>query len=309
MATATNGSMLRHEAWLYRGRQEYVTVLGGFIADSLATGHPVMVAAPPRQCAWLEEHLHADAARIDMVDMAELGRNPARIIPAIRTYVDGHADQSAVFIGEPIWPDRRPAEAVEACRHEALINLAFAEDDLTVVCPYDARLLSAQVLADAGRTHPALRDGTRARRSNTYADPIDLWRTAGALPPPPAHARTYAFGRHDLATVRWRVQVAAAAAGLPEEREDDLILAVSEAATNSVCHGGGAGILRIWTQPGSLICQVDDRGQLGDPLAGRRSPVRAPEAGWGLWLANRSVDLLQLHTHADGTSVRLHMDR
>ncbi|MGI8873571.1 MAG: hypothetical protein ACR2KP_04455 [Egibacteraceae bacterium] len=29
--------------------------------------------------------------------------------------------------GEPIWPERRPAELVECQRHESLLNVAFAD--------------------------------------------------------------------------------------------------------------------------------------------------------------------------------------
>ena len=69
--------------------------------------------------------------------MAELGRNPARIIPALQAYAGKHRGQHVCCIGEPIWPGRTAAEVQEAIRHEALINLAFRDSLITVVCPYD----------------------------------------------------------------------------------------------------------------------------------------------------------------------------
>ncbi len=58
--------------------------------------------------------------------MAELGRNPARIIPEVQAFTDKHPGQRVRFVGEPIWPGRSAAEICEATRHEALLNLAFA---------------------------------------------------------------------------------------------------------------------------------------------------------------------------------------
>jgi prepilin-type processing-associated H-X9-DG protein len=39
--------------------------------------------------------------------------------------------------GEPIWPERRPAELVECQRHESLLNVAFA-DGPSVADPHRA---------------------------------------------------------------------------------------------------------------------------------------------------------------------------
>ena len=61
--------------------------------------------------------------------MAEIGANPACIIPAWRDFVDECAEAGRAIrgIGEPIWADRSPAELVECQRHESLLNLAFAD--------------------------------------------------------------------------------------------------------------------------------------------------------------------------------------
>ena len=85
------------------------------------------------------------------------------------------------------------------------------------------------------------------------------------------------------------------------------MLAVNEVATNSVRHGGGRGMLRIWQEPDALICEVRDGGRIDDPLAGRRRPGGAQIGGYGLWLANQVCDLVQVRSYADGSAVRVHM--
>jgi hypothetical protein len=52
--------------------------------------------------------------------MAELGRNPARIIPEVIAFAQSHRGQDVCCVAEPVWPGRTAEEMVEAVRHEAL---------------------------------------------------------------------------------------------------------------------------------------------------------------------------------------------
>jgi hypothetical protein len=80
---------------------------------------------------------------------------------------------------------------------------------------------------------------------------------------------------------------------------------VNELTTNTVKHAGRGGMLRVWTEPGELICQVEDDGLIGDPLAGRsRGP--AGVGGLGLWMVNQSCDLVKVRTGLAGSTVRVH---
>jgi hypothetical protein len=56
-----------------------------------------------------------------------------------------------------------------------------------------------------------------------------------------------------------------------------------------------------------VICDVRDRGRLGQPLAGRQRPPPDRIDGRGLWLANHLCDLVQLRSLPSGTAVRLHV--
>jgi anti-sigma regulatory factor (Ser/Thr protein kinase) len=56
-----------------------------------------------------------------------------------------------------------------------------------------------------------------------------------------------------------------------------------------------------------LICEVRDQGRIDDPLVDRRRPRRDQAGGYGLWLANRLCDLVQLRSGSTGSAIRLHM--
>jgi anti-sigma regulatory factor (Ser/Thr protein kinase) len=110
---------------------------------------------------------------------------------------------------------------------------------------------------------------------------------------------------------RWLARDAAgsraAALGLPQERARDFALAVSEVASNSIRHGGGRGLLRMWVQDGSLVCELSDAGYIADPLAGKLRPAERQIGGTGLWFTHQLCDLVQIRsTRENGTRVRLH---
>jgi len=113
------------------------------------------------------------------------------------------------------------------------------------------------------------------------------------------------FERGDLAAVRRTVRTCAQRAGLESDRVDDLVLAASELAANSVDHGGGQGSLRTWHHEGAVVVEVSDRGRIADPAVGSRAPSADSERGRGLWMARRLADRFLLHTGAHGTTARL----
>ena len=305
--TAASAGRFRHLALFYHGRSEYVAVLAGFIQASLAQGDAVFVAIPEGNAQLLRQELGEDSARLFMVDMAELGRNPARIIPAVMTYARQETGRPVSCIGEPIWPGRTAAEMLEATRHEALINLAFHNSPITFVCPYDSAELPDWVITDAASTHPAVIKDGKATASASYLGPSDLPpRCNRALPRPPARAEALGY-RDDLRPVRSFVLSRARCAGLTPPRIPDLVLAISELAANTLRHTDGGGTVQVWRSRQEIICQVADAGQITDPLVGHRTPPDKLAGGYGLWLVNQVCDLVQARTGQAGTTIRLHM--
>ena len=276
--------MQAHQALFYRDSDEYL--------DGIRRVHRARARArraggdrrPRAEAVALPAELGRRASRIELLDMAELGRNPGRIIPAVLAMIERHRDRPLRLVSEPIWAGRTPEEAREATRHEALINLAWPDADIRVLCPYDVASLDDQVLRDAEHTHPGVvRDG-RLEASPAYG--------GGAVPSACEQplVRSPAGGAERVPS-RPRPRTAARPGsrsgpprrGWTSDRAEELVTAINELTTNSVRHAGTHGLLRFWTTPGEVIFQVEDSGHIADPLAGRRrqAPAGAASAcGW-----------------------------
>jgi anti-sigma regulatory factor (Ser/Thr protein kinase) len=295
----------RHEALVYDGAQEFLDGTVPFLRAALETGEPALVAVSQTQTALLEDELGGDAAEVRFADMKGLGRNPARIIPFWRQFVEECGGRPVRGIGEPVWPGREHHEIDECQRHESLLNVAFAgQPAWSLLCPYDGNALDEQVLDRIADSHQHVVGGGVAAKVSGYLDQIDCF--AGEFPGRPPVMDAFSFSRDGLPQVRWRVEGASALAGLGAERAADLVLASSELAANSVTHGGGTGTLRVWRDGDRLVVEVEDRGVIEEPLVGRVRPDQTQLSGRGLWLANQLCDLVQIRSGAHGTTVRLH---
>src|SRR4051794_40859960 len=143
------GTAFRHEALLYGAEREFLDGTLDFITEGLEADEPVLVVLAAAKIDALRSELGADADRVQFADMAKVGANPARIIPAWRDFADRCEADGLPFrgIGEPIWADRTADELVECQRHEALLNLAFADTpSFRLLCPYDTVHLGPDVL-------------------------------------------------------------------------------------------------------------------------------------------------------------------
>lgn len=298
--------VFQHEALIYADPDEYLAGTVPFLRTALEAEEPALVAVGPDQRELLEAELDRDAKAVRFVDMREVGRNPASIIPFWRDFVDESGGGPVRGIGEPVWAARTPAALQECARHEALLNVAFeAGGAWSLLCPYDARTLPDRVLEGVAAAHPhVVRDG-ELRESPHFNPAPDVLR--GTLPPPRVEVLTWPFGLSGLAEVRSCVASVAERAGLDRGAVADLVTAVSELAANSVVHGGGSGVLRLWSEEECLLAEVEDRGLIEEPLVGRLRPTLHQEGGRGLWLANQLCDLVQIRSGASGTVVRLHV--
>lgn len=301
----------RHEGLLYRGLDEFLALVVPFIRDGLEREQPVLVAVTEPRLQALRSALGGDVASVLFVDMAELGANPARIIPAWREFANGYAVDGRPIrgVGEPIWAGRRDAEVVECQLHEALLNMALSPDTpLWLICPYDLTTLDDGVIEEAHRSHPAIVDAQSYRGSTRYGGTYHVESIFRSTLPEPSTPAVVAvtFDVDRRSSVTRAVLRFAAKAGLPSERTARLAAAMDEVATAGAQEGGGTGLVRLWQDGSAVICEVRDPGVVDDPLIGRAASVRPGRRESALRLANQLCDLVQVRSNVSGTTVRAH---
>lgn len=306
-ALATRPHAFRHDALFYDGAEQFHAGVSAFIADAVDAGEPVLVVASADKIDRLGKVASSDM--VELADMAEVGRNPGRIIPAWRAFVDAHPSATVRGVGEPIPPDRHADEIDEYQHLEALLNVAFAAADaFWLRCPYDVGALDHAVVEGARRTHPFVVEGDRDGASATYLGTDGVPAVLDTpLPEPPDTAGGFTLRPGRLDQLRSFVRDRALAAGLGPRRADDLVLAVNEVASNSLLYAGGGADVRIW-QDRALVCEVHDTGVMTDPLIGRLIPGVEEHDTRGIWIVNQVCDFVQVRSSPDGgTVVRLHV--
>jgi anti-sigma regulatory factor (Ser/Thr protein kinase) len=112
-------------------------------------------------------------------------------------------------------------------------------------------------------------------------------------------------GPEDLGAVRAFARSRGLALGLPTGRAELLALAVSELATNTLQHTADGGEVRVWSEPGRLMCEVVD--------GGRQRPIGAmpppnSQRGRGLAIVREVCDDVATTSGPTGTSVRVRMN-
>lgn len=306
-AARTSGETFTHPALLYRGAREYLAGTVPFILSGIEAGEPVAVAAPSAHLALLRAELGAVADRVELLDLGDAGPHPGRIVPGmLRAFADAHRGRPVRVIGEAVVAEGPTTDYPDCVQHEALINLAFAGRPATILCPYDAEHLDPAVLADAARTHQVLVDADGPRQSPDYVP-----TTAAADPPlaAPVRADVLTVGATGLPALRRFARAYAVRADLDERRQADLLLVVTELATNGIEHGGGLATVTLFGDREHVECRVSDTGRADDRFATAggdsvRVPIPRRYRGNGLLMVNRLADLVRVHTSAEGTTVR-----
>jgi anti-sigma regulatory factor (Ser/Thr protein kinase) len=298
-----------HAALIYRDPGEFEAAACWFAEQAARAGAALLIACTGPPLARLQARLDTSSNPVAWADMASVGANPARLIPAISRFADQQAGRPVWCVQEAAWVSRPPEELWEVVRHEALTNLALADSQVRLLCLYHAEL-AAELISCAEATHPVIARDGRWQPSTGYQPgglaPVPT-QCDQPLPPPPARARMLTY-RDDLTGPRRLVRACAHAVGLPARRAEDLLIAVSELAANTFAHTAGPGTLTIWATSARITCQIHDTGHITDPLAGQRRPDPAADGrGRGLWLVHQLCDLVQVRTGPAGTTIRVHM--
>jgi anti-sigma regulatory factor (Ser/Thr protein kinase) len=115
------------------------------------------------------------------------------------------------------------------------------------------------------------------------------------------------FGPNMLGPVRGQIGALATGQGLHAEHVHRFVLAVHEAATNVVRHGGGHGQLLLWRRDGHLRCEISDHGN-GFPapgVSGAGVTGQSRNDRLGLRIIQRACTSMDIITDPTGTRLLL----
>src|SRR5690606_20799477 len=155
---------LVHEAAIYGDDDELLDVVVPFVAAGARAGEAVVVVLDRRGAARVRAATVEDP-RIAYLPQEDTYARPAATLRALRSHVDRRLAGGA---GRVRMVGAFPPPAVAAswdawCRYEAAVDRVFADDPVSLLCAYDARVATGDVLADAEQLHHriALPGGTR----------------------------------------------------------------------------------------------------------------------------------------------------
>ena len=298
---------LRHDAFLYDSDDAFVAQMGAHLHAGLREGAHAVAVTTSHNRGLLRESLGADADNVVFVDRDEWYRQPASVLAGFDRVLREAATAGApsvYAIGEVRF-GTTPQEWDRWTAYEATVDRVLAGRDLTVICPYDERVLPASVLAGACTTHAHVITDTR-RPSAAYADAGAVMRAHTQAPEPLPQLRALA-PPHGTRGLRELLAGAMTADGIPDPMARDMLLAASEVFTNARQHGGGVTSVRVGRVGTHFVCEIADAGAgLDDPLAGYRPPRPAQTSGAGLWVARQATSAIEfLRSDGGGLTVRL----
>jgi anti-sigma regulatory factor (Ser/Thr protein kinase) len=196
-------------------------------------------------------------------------------------------------------------------RHEGAVDLyrrcAGGLDGIAQTAALDIAAAAAELLTLETLELP-LTDAFAHRRHNgnfaaDCATPINAG--TGATDGSPAVLLVCWFDVTALPALRKQVRGACADRGLAGDDLYAFVLAVHEAMTNVVRHGGGRGQLLLWWQGRHLWCEIADHGP-GIPAGQLPTPPATGEhSRRGLWLIRRACTSCKVTTDATGTRLLL----
>jgi anti-sigma regulatory factor (Ser/Thr protein kinase) len=295
------GSGFEHQALIYGSDEEFMDVALPFVEAGLSSKQPTLVAVQDRHCENLRAALGGTPEELTLCPAEDWYATSARSREKFARWGAEHALISgrARLMGEPPWSLGREAQVRDWARHESVLNVAFAGQPLTFICPYDARALPEEILRHARGTHPEIVNGDGVSPSTSYEDPTDFCRrmdsAVEAQRGTPALKLT--FGLDDLEGLRRTVRSFASEIGMPGWRADEVVLAVNEVATNAVIHGRPPATVRVWHADDELVVEVSDAGEgIHDALAGQLPPPATALGGRGLWLTRLLCDAVEVRS-------------
>jgi transcriptional regulator with XRE-family HTH domain len=170
-------AMLEHQALLYEDGEDFGASAAPFLAEALTNGEAALAVTTKANLKRLRRELGDGAGRMRFADSSAWYRTPTAALRSYESFVNDSVASGAPWvriIGEPVWNGRSREEIRLWARYESWLNLAFRGAPLTLVCPYDLRAVSDEILELARTTHPAADEHKSVSPSAAYREPAEF---------------------------------------------------------------------------------------------------------------------------------------
>ena len=321
--TGPSAPAFPHSALIVRSPAAFVAALQSELARSRDAYDEVLVVVGDEKRALLTAELGASADALSWDRPATFYQRLGLSYETFRRYLAGRyaAGRRVHVIAEPDLTDRAdgggyPGRTAGYLAYESACNETFGPCESAVTCVWDVRAHPGDVIDGVRATHPYLLTA-RGRTPSPHYLPAERYlagRGRRPLSAAPADVEHDGVLRDvgELAALRPVLDTWAAGHDFAREPADDIVVSVTEVATNGLRHGGPPVRVRVWHEGDVLIAQCDDAaGRPVPPTAGYRRPrmTGATPGGRGLWLARQLADLAEVETAPGRTSVRLYFPR
>jgi anti-sigma regulatory factor (Ser/Thr protein kinase) len=301
-----SGAREHHGLFIYDNDDDFVDRITSFLGPGTEAGEAGLAVLSQKKWALLREALGEASHRIRHLDRDSLYTRPqaalAEYDASLRRAL-GEGAPTLRLVGElPVSNSEEQCDAWTL--YEAVINRAFADRPMSIICGYDVREQPAAAVEGAWRTHPrVLVEGWED--NPRYEDPAHV---VGALTRPSAalsNLRELPVDA-DLTSFGERLRREMASMHVPKARTESLLLAAAEVFNNARTHGHGARSQRLGRVAGLIVWELSDNGPgIDDPLAGYLPPQYEDSKGRGLWMVCQLTRRVEFLASPRGFTVRL----
>jgi transcriptional regulator with XRE-family HTH domain len=164
--------MLEHRVLLYESDDGLASALVPFLREAAELEEPALLVSSERNIELLRERLGPMSDSVECVEHKTWYREPESTLDAYQSYVERAVDAGANWVrivGEVVWEGLSDPLVSSWGRYESLLNVALASAPATIICPYDTRSLSPEIIDTARATHPHLVEGEGVTSNPAYA--------------------------------------------------------------------------------------------------------------------------------------------
>jgi AcrR family transcriptional regulator len=293
-----------HEALLYSSDEELTDTLVPFLRDGVDAGQAAIVVLEHERSERLRAALGPAAEGVTFGDARAWLTRPGTSLTKWAAALDSALADGSPFVravGEPPF-----ATAADTCaegwkRLESTLNGLYADRPIWFICPYDARVLSAEALDAAARTHPTLVSASGRTPSKEYFATPDVGAPVVAAEEEEATETSSAVAGNieELAAVREAVVgPAGSCAHLLPPVTQDLARAVDELVRAALAADYGPATIRTAQTTAGWFCEVRLSAGSASALVGGTGRI-------GFAIARIICDRVELADNATHSFVRL----